>query len=471
MKILIHLLYMLSAVLFIFGLKRMGKVKTSYQGNLIAAGAMLLAIAATILDLGNIDYGFIIAGIVVGSAIGAFYALKVQMTQMPQMVALFNGFGGLASLLVALSFFAETVFAGAKDHTAASLVGADQAVTIALSVLVGSITFSGSIVAWGKLEGKVTEQPVLLPMRHFINLALFVGSLALGAAFCFWLMGSFTLFAAILVLTLAALALGVLLVIPIGGADMPVVISLLNSYSGLAASMTGFVIQNNLLIIAGALVGSAGLILTQIMCVAMNRSLANVLFGGFGAVAAAGGGKEGYTNVKEVDAEQTAMILENATSCVFVPGYGLAVSQAQHACRELGEMLEKRGCDVKYAIHPVAGRMPGHMNVLLAEANVPYEKLFEMDQINGDFKNTEVVIILGANDVVNPAALNDPQSPIYGMPILNVHEAQTVIVVKRSLSAGFAGIRNELFEADNSLMLFSDAKKALTGIVEELKHA
>ncbi|MCZ7582330.1 MAG: NAD(P)(+) transhydrogenase (Re/Si-specific) subunit beta [Deltaproteobacteria bacterium] len=477
MQTLIHVLYMLASVLFIFGLKRMSKIKTSAQGNGMAALAMLIAIAATLMDLvsqGKIEWPFIIAGIVVGSAIGAWYALTVQMTQMPQMVGLFNGFGGLSSFLVGFSFFWENMIAHHGGETTAVALGADQAVTIALSIFVGGITFSGSLVAYAKLEGsilgkKVPDQPVLLPGRHVLNVALFLGAILVGWALAFLVQGSFVHFLTILVLSVIALAMGITLVIAIGGADMPVVISLLNSYSGIAASMTGFVIQNNLLIISGALVGSAGLILTNIMCKAMNRSLANVIFGGFGAVAATGGGKEGYTNVKSTGPEELAMILDAATKVIFVPGYGLAVAQAQHACRELGDMLEKKGVEVSYAIHPVAGRMPGHMNVLLAEANVPYDKLFEMDQINAEFKTTDVAIILGANDVVNPAALHDKNSPIYGMPILNVHEARTVVVVKRSLGAGFAGIRNELFDADNSLMFFSDAKKALTDVIEELK--
>jgi NAD(P) transhydrogenase subunit beta len=332
------------------------------------------------------------------------------------------------------------------------------------------VTFTGSVVAFAKLAGKITSAPVLLPGRHALNLACLGGALALGAVAAF-ATGSPTLAGILLfALLLAVFVLGILLVIPIGGADMPVVISLLNSYSGLAASMTGFVLGRPVLIICGALVGAAGLILTQLMCKAMNRSLANVLFGGFGVADSSGqGGREGYTTVKEAGPEEAAMILEDARSVVFVPGYGLAVAQAQHACRQLAHLLEERGTKVTYAIHPVAGRMPGHMNVLLAEADVPYEQLVEMDEINPEFKNTDVAIVLGANDVVNPAALTDRESPIWGMPILHVHESRTVFVVKRSLSPGFAGIRNDLFENENSLMVFGDAKEVLLALIEELK--
>ncbi len=464
MQTAIHLAYMLAAVLFIFGLKRLSHVKTSRQGNALAAAAMAIAIGTTLVDLGNVDYGFIIAGAVLGSVIGAVVAVRVPMTSMPEMVALFNGFGGGASALVSISYLLGAVGAG-------SAMGADVAFTVALSILIGAVTLTGSLIAYAKLQGVMPGQPILFPGQNALNVLMFLGAVVLCVLVGFVWTAAGPLTAGALLLTALALVLGVLLVIPIGGADMPVVISLLNSYSGLAAAMTGFVLQNNLLIISGSLVGAAGLILTKIMCKAMNRSLANVLFGGFGAVASGGGGREGYTSVKEAGAEEAAMLLEAAGSVIVVPGYGLAVAQAQHVVREMADLLAGHGVNVRYAIHPVAGRMPGHMNVLLAEANVPYEQLFEMDAINSDFQNTDVVVIVGANDVVNPAALDEPESPIYGMPILNVHEAQTVLMIKRSLSPGFAGIPNKLFDSDNTLMLFGDAKAMLAGIVEELKAA
>jgi NAD(P) transhydrogenase subunit beta len=338
-----------------------------------------------------------------------------------------------------------------------------------LSILIGSVTFTGSIIALFKLQGTLKKgQPILLPARHFITLGLLAGSLvvsglavaALAADSVAW----------VLILAVASLLLGILLTIPIGGADMPVVVSLLNSYSGVAASMAGFVIGNPLLIIAGAMVGAAGLILTQIMCVAMNRSLLNVLIGGFGVTESTGGGSEEYTNVTSCGAEEAAMLLESAESVIIVPGYGLAVAQAQHAVRELADLLKARGTRVTYAIHPVAGRMPGHMNVLLAEADVPYEDLLEMDVVNPEFKNTDVVIVLGANDVVNPVANKDPKSPIAGMPILNAYEARSVFVVKRSLSPGYAGIKNELFEYPNTMMIYGDAKKVIQDLIAEVKN-
>jgi NAD(P) transhydrogenase subunit beta len=471
-KTLIHVAYMLASVLFIFGLKRLSSIKTSRQGNMLASLAMLIAIIATLVDLGNVSYTYILAGVVIGSAIGAFAALKVEMTAMPEMVAIFNGMGGGASALVALSYVFGTDIAG-RAGTTLTMSGAsspDVAVTIILSLLIGGVTFSGSVIAWAKLQGVMTGNPVLFKGQNVLNGLILLAVVVAGAMLAFGVTGRLEIELWTLVMIAIALVLGVLSVIPIGGADMPVVISLLNSYSGLAAAMTGFVLQNNLLIISGSLVGAAGLILTQIMCKAMNRSLANVLFSGFGGEQATGGGREeGYTDVKSASAEEAAMILDSSSSVIIVPGYGLAVAQAQHILREMADLLEKRGCNVRYAIHPVAGRMPGHMNVLLAEANVPYDKLFEMEAINSDFKNTDVALIVGANDVVNPAAIKDEKSPIYGMPILNVHEAQTVFVIKRSLSPGFAGIRNELFELPNSLMLFDDAKKMLTNIVEELK--
>ncbi len=469
----ISLGYLGAAMLFIFGLSQLSKVRTARRGNTMAAVAMLAAIVLTLIDLGSVDYRYIIAGLIAGSAIGAIAAMRVQMTQMPEMVALFNGVGGAASALVGLSFFFANVHKLADNPSVSAMLGGEHfAVTTVLSLLVGAVTLTGSVVAFLKLSGRMTGDPILLPLRHLLNIVLLGGTLGIGVWITTGVFTPASAIALILVVFFAALTLGVTAVIPIGGADMPVVISLLNSYSGVAAAMTGFVLSNNLLIIAGSLVGASGLILTNIMCKAMNRSLANVMLGGFGGDSQLGEKDTGgYTTVKESSAEEVALVLEDASSCIFVPGYGLAVAQAQHATRELADLLQKRGCKVSYAIHPVAGRMPGHMNVLLAEADVPYDQLFEMDVINGDFKSTDVSIVLGANDVVNPAALNDKSSPMYGMPILNVHESRMVFVVKRSLSPGFAGIRNELFELDNTNMVFGDAKAVLTEIISELKAA
>jgi NAD(P) transhydrogenase subunit beta len=469
----VPIIYLVSAVIFIIGIKRLGRVRTARNANQLAAFAMFLAVVGTLLELGLVDYRWILGGVVVGSAIGAYAAATIPMTQMPEMVALFNGTGGAASALVAISVYSLKVMEPGHDGTAASILGTPEAITVILSVLVGGITLTGSLVAYGKLNGSLKKgEPILLPGRHALNLILLAASLVIGGVYCF---SADTVSAGttmLLIVTGVSLLLGVTLTIPIGGADMPVVVSLLNSYSGIAAAMTGFVIGNNLLIISGAMVGAAGIILTQIMCVAMNRSLLNVLVGGFGVEAGSGGGGESseYVNVRSAGAEEAALTLESAESVVFVPGYGLAVAQAQHTTRELADLLQKRGCKVSYAIHPVAGRMPGHMNVLLAEADVPYEQLLEMEAINPDFKNSDVAIVLGANDVVNPAALHTKTSPIYGMPILNVHEAKQVFVVKRSLGAGYAGIKNELFEYPNTMMIFGDAKKVLQQLVQEMKE-
>ncbi len=471
-QIVVPLLYLLSAVLFIRGIKGMTRVRTARKGNLVAAFAMFLAVAATLLLMGVVDYRWIIGGVIVGGVVGAVAAVKVKMTSMPEMVALFNGCGGIASALVALSVVWTDSVELAKVETLGNVLGGSSALTVVLSILVGGVTFSGSVVAYAKLAGKVVKgEPLLLPGRHVINALLILGALGIGIYFAFVVQVPATIALLAIVVLVISLVLGVMLVIPIGGADMPVVISLLNSYSGIAASMTGFVLNNHVLIVSGALVGASGLILTNIMCVAMNRSLANVLFGGFGAVetTGGGGGASEYGTVRSYTAEDAALVLENAERVIIVPGYGLAVAQAQHTVKELADLLEKHGTDVEYAIHPVAGRMPGHMNVLLAEADVPYEKLKEMDQINPEFKNTDVVIVVGANDVVNPAATKDPNSPIAGMPVLQVWEASTVMVIKRSLSPGFAGIKNELFEYENTMMLFSDAKKMLQELVAEMK--
>ncbi|MCH9649823.1 MAG: NAD(P)(+) transhydrogenase (Re/Si-specific) subunit beta [Deltaproteobacteria bacterium] len=470
---LVLTLYLVSAVLFIVGLKGLTRIRTARRGNIISSLAMLIAIVATLIDLGTFSPTWIIAGVVIGGAIGAIVAVRVQMTAIPEMVALFNGCGGGASALVALSVIWFALFEKQQDAGVALLSKAD-AVTTMLSVFIGALTLTGSVVAFLKLRGWISGQPILIPGRHVLNGLLILGSLGITAYFVMNATDPSQMSLLTLVVCGLSLVLGIFLVIPIGGADMPVVISLLNSYSGLAACATGFVLSNNVLIISGALVGASGLILTQIMCKAMNRSLANVLFGGFGAEETTpGGGADArdYGPVRSYSAEEAAMVLESASSVIVVPGYGLAVAQAQHAVRELGDLLEKQDVDVKYAIHPVAGRMPGHMNVLLAESDVPYEQLHEMDQINPEFRNTDVVLVVGANDVVNPAASKDSASPIYGMPILEVHNASSVIVIKRSLSPGFAGIKNELFEYDNTMMLFDDAKKALQGLVAELKEA
>jgi H+-translocating NAD(P) transhydrogenase subunit beta len=467
---LVPLIYLVSAVLFILGLKRLSKVKTARSGNAIAALAMLLAIVGTLLELGWIDYRWILGGIAVGSVVGGVAAIRVQMTSMPEMVALFNGFGGAASTLIALSIFWNRVIEKKAQGTVATNLGHVEVITACLSILIGSITLTGSLIAFLKLQEKLKKgQPILLPARHVINLVLIFLSVALSIWFGYSAHTPQDTIVAILGLTLVSSILGITLVIPIGGADMPVVVSLLNSYSGVAASAAGFVIGNPILIIAGAMVGAAGLILTNIMCVAMNRSLINVLLGGFGQQAEVSKDKSEYKQVTSCGSEEAAMMLENAESVAIIPGYGLAVAQAQHAVRELADLLKKRGAKVIYAIHPVAGRMPGHMNVLLAEADVPYEDFIEMDDINPEFKNIDVAIVLGANDVVNPAALDDDKSPIFGMPILHAHEARTVFIIKRSLSPGYAGIKNSLFENTNSMMIFGDAKKILQELIVEVK--
>lgn len=448
MSALINLAYLLSAALFIFGLKGLSHPRTAVRGNLLGATGMLIAIVVTLLNRQIIDYKLIFAGLVVGSAIGAVLALKVRMTAMPQMVALLNGFGGAASALVAGAALVETMLA----QQAAPV---DMLVATGASGLIGGVTFWGSLVAFAKLEEIVSGAPVLFKGQHLLNGVLLAAALVAGGLIVYEPANTNWYW----ILVGIASVLGVLVTIPIGGADMPVVISLLNSYSGLAAAATGFVLTNNMLIIAGSLVGASGIILTAIMCKAMNRSLANVLFGGVGAVApsAAASAEAVYAGkIKAASAEEIAMVLENARRVVIVPGYGLAVSQAQHSLRQLADLLEARGTEVVYGIHPVAGRMPGHMNVLLAEAEVPYEKLLEMEQVNALLPQTDVAIVIGANDVVNPVARTDPNSPIAGMPIIDVDKAHTVVVVKRSLSPGFAGIPNPLFAADNTLMFFSD---------------
>jgi H+-translocating NAD(P) transhydrogenase subunit beta len=459
LEILIELVYLLSAVLFVVGLKRLQSPATARAGNALASLAMLLAIVATLVDTEILSWTGIFVGVALGGLIGAVAARRVEMTEMPQLVGIFNGFGGGASALVAIAEFlsAPTIGAGTTG------------VTIMLGTLIGAVTFTGSFIAFAKLQELMTSNPITFPGQNWLNLALFLGVLFLAAAALgLGGLGTSPLTPFYVFLGLAML-LGVLIVIPIGGADMPVVISLLNSYSGLAASAAGFVIGNMVLIISGALVGASGLILTQLMCKGMNRSLANVAFGGFGGAAGVDRALIGKRPVKSADAEGVAAELGYVNSVVVVPGYGLAVAQAQHELRKVGDLLEARGVDVRYAIHPVAGRMPGHMNVLLAEADVSYDKLFDLEEINDDFGTTDAVLIVGANDVVNPAA-RDPESIIAGMPILDVDRARRVIVMKRSLSPGFAGIDNDLFYMDNTLMFFGDAKESMSDLVREVRE-
>ena len=459
MSIAIELAYLVASIFFVMGMKLMNKTKSARQGNRLSAMGMLIAIVATLVQIDAISLVEIIGCIVVGSAIGLYYANKVEMTKMPEMVAIFNGFGGLASFSVALSdYFLRTEV----NMESIELV---TVISIIVSVFIGGLTFTGSMVAYLKLNGNISGSPITFKGQHPINLILFLGFLT-AAVFTVIDQTDPTL---IIILIVISLILGIMTVIPIGGADMPVVISLLNSYSGMAACATGFILNNNVLIVAGSLVGASGIILTQIMCKAMNRSLINVLLGGFGQTVNEAQGDGPTITVKEIGVEETAMLFDGVSSVIVVPGYGMAVAQAQHVIRELMEQCEKRNIDFKFAIHPVAGRMPGHMNVLLAEANISYDKLIEMESINDEFPNTDLVLVVGANDVVNPAARNNPQSPIYGMPILNADKARTVIVCKRSMGKGYAGVENELFGFPNCLMLFGDAKQTITKVVSEMK--
>lgn len=453
LSVITTLAYIIGSIFFIIGLKKMNSPQTARQGNLISSVGMLIAILATLLSKG-MEFQWILFGLAVGSIIGVWIALRVSMNAMPQMVALLNGSGGLASLLVG---WAEYHY-----HPHSSTL---TTVSTYLAVLIGAVTFTGSIVAWAKLEEKISGKPIQFPGQNLVNSLLLLILIVGGIIYCMNPAVNYNLFIVIVVLSLI---LGVMVVIPIGGADMPVVISLLNSYSGMAACATGFVIINSMLIVTGSLVGASGIILTQIMCKAMNRSLRNVLFSGFGSgVKKKSAAVKG--EVKPITPDDAYLILEAARSVVFVPGYGMAVAQAQHAVRELGELLEKNGAEVCYAIHPVAGRMPGHMNVLLAEANVSYEQLFEMDAINPRMETFDVAVVIGANDVVNPAARHDQGSPIYGMPIINVDKAKTVFVLKRSMNTGFAGVENELFYFDNTRMIFGDAKQTIQGLVAQFK--
>jgi NAD(P) transhydrogenase subunit beta len=460
-ELLTQIAYLIAAAFFLFGLKRLSSPATARNGNLLAAIGMFIAIVVTLIDRRVVDYTMIIAGVVVGAGVGTVAARKVKMTDMPQMVGIFNGLGGGASALVAAAEFMRYAQSSGQ-------LPIDTAVTVMLGTLIGTVTLSGSMVAFGKLQGIVTGNPVTYPLQKISNLLIFLAIIAI-AVYLSTVTGDVTLY---LIFCGAALILGVLLVIPIGGADMPVVISLLNSYSGLAASAAGFVVNNMILIISGALVGASGLILTAIMCKAMNRSLGNVVFGAFGtadleagAVASADGNV-----VREVTPEEAAVILGYANLVIIAPGYGMAVAQAQHSVAEFANTLEERGIAVKYAIHPVAGRMPGHMNVLLAEAKIPYDRLYDMDEINPEFERADVALIIGANDVANPSARNDTQSPIYGMPILDADKSQHVIVIKRSMNPGFAGIDNPLFYNTNTSMLFSDARQAVDNLISEVKE-
>ena len=451
--------YIVASVLFIFGLKMMSKQRTARRGNAWSAVGMLLAMVCTLVTKG-LTYEWIIVGFAIGAVIGAWSAYAVKMTSMPEMVGLFNGFGGLASMLVGwLEYFMH------PDSPLSTII------SIYFAVLIGGVTFMGSVVAYAKLaEQVISGRPVLFAGQRIVNGLLLTALVALGIWFCAQPLGPYA-WLVMLIIAALALVLGIASVIPIGGADMPVVISLLNSYSGLAGAAAGFVLRNNMLIVAGSLVGASGIVLTAIMCKAMNRSLGNVLFSGFGAVTTTKAAGSAHGEAKAISPQDAYVVLEAASSVVFVPGYGMAVSQAQHIVKELGDLLEANGVEVRYAIHPVAGRMPGHMNVLLAEAAVPYEQLVEMDAINPLMPSVDVAIVIGANDVVNPAAREDPSSPIYGMPIINVDQARNVFVLKRSMASGFAGIENPLFYRDNVRMIFGDAKATIQAIVAELKTA
>jgi len=454
--------YIVAAVLFIFGLKQLSSPSTARAGNRLAAMGMALALGATLLDRQILSYWSIALGTFIGAVMGIYFARTVQMTAMPQMVALFNGMGGATAALVSVAEFLRL-------SRSAELVGKGEATSIVLGTIIGAISFTGSLIAFGKLQELLSGKPLQFPLQRAMNALTLIAIFALGA----WVvMGSGGAFALWIVFA-ASLFLGAMFVLPIGGGDMPVVISILNSLTGLAAALTGFVLHNQMLVVAGVLVGASGTLLTLLMSTAMNRSVANVLFGAFGAsgsgAAAADTGV--HRTVRQTTTEDTAIALAYARTVVIVPGYGLAVAEAQHTVRELATDLEKRGVNVKYAIHPVAGRMPGHMNVLLAEANVPYDQLLEMDQVNGEFPQTDVVLVVGANDVVNPAARDDPASPIYGMPILDVDRARNIIVLKRSMGHGFAGIDNALFYHEKTRMLFGDARQSLTEVGQALKSA
>ncbi|WP_309380701.1 NAD(P)(+) transhydrogenase (Re/Si-specific) subunit beta [Cerasicoccus frondis] len=491
METFVNLAYIVAAILFVFGIKMLGRADTARKGNKLSSVGMLLAVVVTMFDHHIIRYELIIAGILIGAVIGLVAAKKVAMTGMPELVALFNGFGGLASLLVGWSEFARVeainqAYLATKENVVGALTsGGDSflathypdgiqlsgftAAVIILTILIGGVTFTGSIYAWGKLSGKLGGAATVFGGQKAVNGLIALALVGAGVVFTISPMSS-TASAVLIGVIVLSLVLGVMFVMPIGGGDMPVVISLLNSFSGLAASFAGFVIANNVLIVAGCLVGASGLILTVIMCKAMNRTLSNVLFSGFGATQQSSAG-ETEGELKPISAEDAYYILEAAKSVVFIPGYGMAVAQAQHAVKELGELLENNGAEVRFAIHPVAGRMPGHMNVLLAEADVEYEQLCEMDAVNPTMEMVDVAVVIGANDVVNPAAAEDEGSPIYGMPIINAHHAKTCFCLKRGKGAGFSGLQNKLFLMPNTRMLYGDAKSTITGLVTQFKDS
>jgi len=463
---LVAFLYLVSGALFILALRGLSSPASSRQGNMFGmigmAIAMLTSLAAS-PPSGFIGWVLLILGLGIGGGIGAVVARRIEMTAMPQLVAFFHSLVGLAAVLVAFgAFFAPEAFHIGTTNS----IRAASLVEMSIGAAIGAVTFTGSIIAFLKLDGRMSGKPIMLPQRHVINIGLAAALLLLIMLFV--ATQSTLLFVLIVVV---ALLIGILLIIPIGGADMPVVVSMLNSYSGWAAAGIGFTLSNMALIITGALVGSSGAILSYIMCKAMNRSFISVILGGFGGdTAAAGAGTVETRPVKQGSAEDAAFMMKNASSVIIVPGYGMAVAQAQHALREMADLLKKEGVEVKYAIHPVAGRMPGHMNVLLAEANVPYDEVFELEDINSEFAQTDVAFVIGANDVTNPAAKTDPQSPIFGMPILDVEKAKTVLFIKRGMGSGYAGVENELFFKDNTLMLFADAKKMVESIVKALGH-
>ncbi len=477
----IGIFYVVASILFILGIKLMSSPDTARKGNFISAIGMLLAIIAAVSATTVIGIKFIVIGLIVGAVIGAFIAKTVAMTDMPQMVALLNGFGGIASLLVAFGEYFSLANKSVASKVLSNLANGDglstvvpvsSAIPIILTIVIGGITFTGSLVAWGKLAEKFPSKAIMFSGMKLVNIVIVVATLILsilaivGVSVC----GLTPMHLTIIVIVLS-LVFGVLFVIPIGGADMPVVISLLNSYSGVAACSAGFAINSTVLVVSGALVGASGLILTQIMTKAMNRSLTNVLFSGFTSVKKSNSADSGETGeVKPINVEDTYILLEAASNVLIVPGYGMAVAQAQHVVSELVEQLEDNGAEVNFAIHPVAGRMPGHMNVLLAEANVPYDKLREMDEVNPLMENVDIAIIIGANDVVNPSAKENEGSPIYGMPVIEVTRAKNVIVMKRSMNAGFSGVENPLFFKDNTRMLFGDAKGTIQALVAEFKN-
>lgn len=459
------LLYLVAGILFILALRGLSSPASSRRGNLFGMVGMTIAILTTLAVSGVRDplsWGLIVAGLVIGGGIGAFMARTVKMTDMPQLVAAFHSLVGLAAVFVAAAaLYAPEAFGiGEVGH-----VHTQALIEMSIGVAIGAFTFTGSVIAFAKLNGNMSGKPILLPMRHALHSVL--GLILIALVVWFAMTGQEWLFWAITVL---ALVLGGLMIIPIGGADMPVVVSMLNSYSGWAAAGIGFTLGNTALIITGALVGSSGAILSYIMCKAMNRSFISVILGGFGGDSAAASGEEETRPVKQGSADDAAFMMKNAGKVIIVPGYGMAVSQAQHALREMADVLKKEGVEVKYAIHPVAGRMPGHMNVLLAEANVPYDEVFELEDINSEFAQSDVAFVIGANDVTNPAAKTDKTSPIYGMPVLNVEDAGTVLFIKRGMAAGYAGVQNELFFRDNTMMLFGDAKKMTEDIVKALGH-